>query len=153
MPANTAEGWPYLLDEDHPLEYPAHSQAMANLLDQRWDTYESSGLFVPSAGFNTAGNVVQCTRSGGMVTLELILIPTANATLGQSFTSLGTIPAGFRPVSGRQVSAQLYTGSAWAANGIADVSPGGALGVRSVAATTINAATGAVYVTTTFRGA
>lgn len=34
MPAMTPGGWPYVLPADHPLEYPAQSQSLANLLEQ-----------------------------------------------------------------------------------------------------------------------
>lgn len=33
MPENTPGGWPYVLPADHPLEYPAASQTLANKLD------------------------------------------------------------------------------------------------------------------------
>lgn len=44
MPANTAGGWPYVLPADHPLEFPTHSQALAQQLDAvagsgQWTSY------------------------------------------------------------------------------------------------------------------
>lgn len=36
--ATTANGWPYVVPADHPLEYPALSQQLANLLESRLGT-------------------------------------------------------------------------------------------------------------------
>lgn len=41
MPATTANGWPYVLPDDRPVEFPAHSQALAEMLDagSRWTSW------------------------------------------------------------------------------------------------------------------
>lgn len=35
MSGTTTSGWPYVTPDDHPVEYPAASQALANLLEAR----------------------------------------------------------------------------------------------------------------------
>lgn len=153
MPANTAEGWPYLLDEDHPLEYPAHSQAMANLLDQRWDTYQTSGLLVPTTPWSDSGGGLRCTRGAGLVIIEGSMKPTSSQSMAVgTYVNLATIPVGFRPVGSVFAATVVYNGTAMAPLGFAEFKPDGVLRAMALTATTV-ATTGTVSFLAAYRGA
>lgn len=61
MTGTTAGGWPYLVPDDHPLEYPAQSQQLAALFDKA-APFKGSGLAVrntdQSVNNNTAYQAV-----------------------------------------------------------------------------------------------
>ena len=101
MPGTSPEGWPYILDNDHPIEYPAYSQSLATLMDSRWDTYQSTAPLTPSAGWSdfsaTATTVV--TRAAGLVAVEFNLKKSADlAITAGGAVQIATVPAGFLPI-------------------------------------------------------
>lgn len=98
MPSTNPGGWPYLLPEDHPLEYPAHTQQLATLLDTGMQ-----GVLTPASGwaeYGAAFTGLFATRMGPLVTIEAMLKRTgANISLvvGTNMT-IATLPVGFRPL-------------------------------------------------------
>ena len=102
MPANTTDGWPYILPADHPLDDPGQSQALANLLDSRWDTYQSTAVMTPAAGWaDNSGGGLLLTKFSGMVTGQRNLKPTTDTSVTVTPIVVATLPVGFRPaVSG-----------------------------------------------------
>lgn len=153
--ATTADGWPYVLPSDKPVEFPAHSQALANLLESRWDTYETSGVVTLTSPWAVgSGGQAIVTRSGGVVTLELLLTVTSNVTLSASWNAVGTVPSGFRPLTSRWIPAQINTGSAYtSAPGFVELTTAGALGARHIAGATLTANTAILNCAITYRGA
>lgn len=114
MPGTSPEGWPYILDDDHPIEYPAYSQSLATLMDSRWDTYQATTTLAPFTGWADYGSgyALHMTRHADMVTIQAALKPTADATISATPVQIATIPAGWRPVGSIAAVAVYYTGSA-----------------------------------------
>lgn len=113
MPGISPDGWPYILDDDHPMEYPAYSQSLATLMDSRWDTYQTEGLVGISGGwadFGSGAGTSIVTRSGGMVTVEFAVKRTTDYSWsGSTPFAFGWVPAGFLPVHDVNFSGVMQT--------------------------------------------
>jgi len=111
------------------------------------------GLVVPTAPWAGVG-ALYCTRAPGIVTIEGALTHTAGlaVAVGTTYT-VGTVPAGFRPTVARSAAATVWSGSAYVAPCVADVTPGGALRFIFTTAVTLAANSGAVTYLLTYRGA
>jgi len=154
--ATTADGWPYVVPADHPVEYPAVSQTLADLLEARWDTWQTEGQAVPGTGwadFSGGGLGLMCTKAAGLVVAELSLKATSALTLTAGWTAAATLPVGFRPRATRQFPLMIHTGSAYAAPGYAEINSAGGVGFRSVTSAALAANTGYCHCIAVFRGA
>jgi hypothetical protein len=100
MGGTTISGWPYITPDDHPKEFPAHSQALANMLEsQRVGGVIHASSSVPSS--TTADNALTvagtpATWGGVTANSSSLVVPvkgwylmTAHAVFGTSGT--GTI--------------------------------------------------------------
>ena len=96
MPGTTADGWPYILPADHPLEYPAQSQALANLLDSRGLAGELT-TWTPRAPWVASGQLL-VTRIGPLVLVDGTVVPTTQQALtAGANVIIGDVPPDLRP--------------------------------------------------------
>lgn len=113
MPTSTADGWPYIQPSDLAQQYPVTSQALADLLEARWDTYQTAGTLAPVSGWADFGSTyggLLVTRSGGMVTIEGMLKRTgADVAVGSTPITVAINPDGFRPCHDITVPIQAWT--------------------------------------------
>lgn len=100
MPATTPGGFPYVLPADHPLEFPSHSQALANTLESM-DLAPVADVLTPAAGWADYGGVyagLLASKVGSLVVLEGMLKRTSDLTVGAgSYYTIGQAPAPFWP--------------------------------------------------------
>jgi hypothetical protein len=95
MSGTTAGGWPYVTPDDHPVEFPAHSQALANKLEAG-GTVATVPLTAPWTNYL---GPLKATRYGSLVTVEGFVRHTAGfAVVASTLYTVGTLPTGFRPV-------------------------------------------------------
>ena len=90
MTGTTPNGWPYVTPDDHPLEFPAHSQALA----QKLEAVVAIRSATVSLATNWAGSIT-LKRYGTLIvatvnSVRKVVTPTANELIG-------SIPTGFRP--------------------------------------------------------
>lgn len=95
MSGTTTNGWPYVTPDDHPKEYPAASQALAQMIDSSEGlTDQIISAFGPGWSVPT-GQLRVIGRAHGSATLVGIM----NRQSGTDTVMLpaGTIPAALRP--------------------------------------------------------
>ena len=83
MSGVTTNGWPYVTPDDHPLEFPAHSQALANKLEALggWQAYTPT-----AAGATFSAVVARYARIGK--TVHLAILATVSSVTGNFSFSL-----------------------------------------------------------------
>lgn len=156
MPANTPGGWPYVLPEDHPLEFPAHSQALANKLQT--DATIVIAAMTPATGwadFGTSYGGLYVTKQGRLVTLGGLVKPTADkAVVTTAEYMLATLVAAYYPAADLIVPAAFKLSSASAPlSGFLSVYKNGNVSLSPGTAGTILAASGWVAIAATYRSA
>jgi len=113
----------------------------------------TTGLFTPVAPWVGTGSEGICTRQGGLVTIELRLVPNVDTELNTAWEAVGTLPVGFRPTAQRQAVVMLHDGDAYVPPGYLDYGPSGSCGLRSITVPTLRANAGYCFAVFTFRGA
>jgi len=112
--ATTASGWPFVQPADHPVEFPASSQTLANLLESRvqsaavaWTTVAPWQVF--------SGSALQITQIGKLVTLTGLVSPTSSQTLAAgAAVNIGSIPTAQRPITAQVGYATVLHSTAYA---------------------------------------
>lgn len=110
MSGTTEHGWPYVTPEDHPLEFPTHSQALANKLDARF-----AGLphAVATGTVTTAGAGV--SFPAGRFTATPVVVATPEWNNAATATISGVSRLGFTVRCFDQTGAALTTTIHWIA--------------------------------------
>ena len=111
MSGTTANGWPYVTPDDHPKEFPAASQALAQKLDTLGASAQTKRTTQDDAPADTWGAVAAVTvpATAGSVWLIHVGIPMANlaATASQLSARLSIGGAEvFATLSGAPASSQ-----------------------------------------------
>lgn len=156
--ATTPNGWPYVLPADHPLEFPAISQQLANLLESRFAAGATLGALTPVSGWKDYGSSyggLYVTKVGRIVTVDAMLTLTANlgVTAGQD-VPIATLPGWAYPLR-----SYLGPGVFADASGVAPifcrltVQSNGVVSFVPSVAKTMTANTGWVGATCSFRSA
>lgn len=153
MPASNARGIPYVLPTDKPVEFPTHSQQLADAI-----AAGQLSAMVPMTGWADYGGAhggLFATRIGPTVTLDGFFKRTSNLSISSGSPSqLCTLPVGWRPA--RNVYAPCFYALNSAGSGvIAQCELSAATGVLTVywpSSGTLDT-TGWVSVVGTFRGA
>ena len=90
MSGTTAGGWPYVTPDDHPKEYPAASQQLAEKIDARLVALPAA---VATGTVDTAG--VAVTFPAGRFTATPVVTATADNNDAAIVTIAGVTAAGF----------------------------------------------------------
>lgn len=117
MTGTTASGWPYVEPDDHPKEWPAHSQALANKLEAA----DAWTVWTPAAT-NCVIKSADCryqVTPGGLITLSMLVTITSMGTA----PTLG-MPPGLATAFSQPVSCALYSTGVNEWPGIAKVEGG-----------------------------
>lgn len=104
MPANTAQGWPYILPADHPLEYPAQSQQMANVLGARL----GANKIWTGIGMTGATGLISVSFTGGTFTAPPMVYLTGQHPTYDQLCTVASVSA-----TGVEGRALYWTGTAW----------------------------------------
>jgi hypothetical protein len=88
MAGTSAGGWPYVTPDDHPKDFPTHSQALANKLDGLPASVASGtvttagvGVTFPVGRFTVAPHVVGTAENGGPAIVTVAGVSTAGFTI------------------------------------------------------------------------
>lgn len=92
MSGTTTSGWPYVTPDDHPYQYPAASQALANKLEVLDKTTTTN---LSTANNFSAQAVIQVTYNGSAAHLSGVVSRASGSST--IFLAAGTIPAAARP--------------------------------------------------------
>lgn len=117
MPGSTAHGWPYVTPDDHPVEFPAHSQALATKLEA--GPRVQSGAFLDTVTLINPGSGVQFIISFPAVFTAPPLV-VACASQGQygTCTVQGVYPNYAEVTFHASLAVAAYAGINWIAVGV-----------------------------------
>lgn len=156
MSGVTAGGWPYVTPEDHPLEFPALSQQLANKLESSGAT-AALGALTPSAGWADFGGIYAglfVTKNGRQVIVDAMLKPTSDIAMTAGGTyNVATVPAAYWPARSVYAPAAYRLSGTVPVAGVIQVTPSGTVSFNPSAAGTITAAAGYVAIALPYRSA
>lgn len=117
MSGTTAHGWPYVTPDDHPVEFPAASQALANKLEST--PRVQSGFFLNDQTLVTAGTGVQFTISyPAPFSASPVLVATAGGGQFGTVTVQGVYPTYAEVTFHANLGVDAYAGINWVAVGV-----------------------------------
>lgn len=90
--ATTPNGYPYVAPADHPLEFPASSQQLANVLDTRVGPATTTGALVVYGGWTLVSSQVE--RRNGWVAVRGVLSKSTAPAAGEQ---IAWLPTGYNP--------------------------------------------------------